>query len=297
MKNPKFRNFFLLTLLALCWGPSFLFIKVAIEHFEPVTLTFLRVGIAAILLYLILRFKKVNLSVAKNLWHHFVFLGFIGSALPFTLFNFAEKTVSSSLAGIFNGMVPLITIVIAHYATKDDKLTKNKFWGAIIGFIGLSILVAPKLFGASATFVGILALMVAVTCYSVAFVYSRKYIKGLNPLISSTMQLSVATLILLPLSLIFESPFQIGHVPAKSILSLLALAVFGTSLAFILLYKIIELTNASYVSMVNYMIPVIGIILGVAILHESLSFSSVVGCLIIMSGVMIANGVFGRRKS
>jgi len=294
MNNHQLRNFFLLILLACCWGPSFLFIKVALEHFEPITLTLYRVGIGAILLHLILRFTKVGFPALKNLWHHFIFLGIVGSALPFTLFNFAEQIVSSSLAAIFNGMVPLMTIMISHFATQDDKLTKNKFWGATIGFTGLAILVAPKFFEAQASVVGIIMLMIAVSCYSIAFVYSKKYIKGLSPLISSTMQLSFATLILLPFAIIFESPSQISHIPAKPIIALKSLAVLGTSLAFILLYKIIELTSASYVSMVNYIIPVIGILLGIVILHESLSWSSIVGCLVIISGVMTANGIFRR---
>lgn len=296
MKNNKFANFALLMLLACCWGPSFLFIKVALEYFEPITLTLYRVGVAAILLHLILRFSKVEFPDLTNYWRHFLFLGIVGSALPFTLFNFAEQTVSSSLASIFNGMVPLMTIIIAHFATKDDQLTKNKFWGATLGFVGLAILVAPKFFGVKATIVGIIMLMVAVSCYSVAFVYSRRYIQGLNPLISSVMQLSFAALILLPFSIIFESPARISDIPAKPVIALLSLSVLGTSFAFILLYKIIELTSASYVSMVNYIIPVIGILLGVVVLHESLSWSSVVGCLVIMSGVMTANGIFKRKK-
>ena len=127
--------------------------------------------------------------------------------------------------------------------------------------------------------------------------YSRRYVKGINPITSSTIQLSFATLVLFIFSVIFEHPGQIVNVPTMPLISLIFLAVFGTAIAFLLLYKILELTSASYVAMVNYIVPVIGVILGVVVLNESLSLSSLVGCVVIIFGVMIANGVFGRMKN
>lgn len=297
MNNPKIRNFLLLMLLAACWGPSFLFIKIGTEYFEPISFTFFRIGIAAILLNVVLLVKKMEVWKYRNLFHHFLFLGIIGSSLPFTLFNFAQKSVSSSLAATINGMVPLITIIIAHFSTSDDRLTKNKLLGAVIGFIGLGVLVMPKLFGVKSTLFGIIALIIAVSCYSTAFVYSRRYVKGINPVIASTIQLSFATLILLIVSVIFENPWKIIDVPTKPLISLISLSVFGTAIAFLLLYKIMELTSASYVSMVNYIVPVIGVVLGVVVLKESLSLTSLIGCVVIILGVMVANGVFGRMKN
>jgi len=290
--NSSFLSAFLLILLACCWGPSFLFIKVAIPYLDPITLTLFRIGVAVILLYLVLKFKGINLPKFGKIWQHFAILGLIGSSIPFSLFNFAEQYISSSLAAILNGMVPLFTIVLAHFSTDNDRLSKSKFWGAIIGFGGLLILVIPKLFEAKATILGVFAILVAVTCYSISFVYSKKNLKGVNPLVSSTSQLMVGTLFLLPLSLIFGNPFNIIYLPILPILAVLSLAFFGTACAFILFYKIIEMASASYVSMVNYMIPIVGMILGIVVLGEDVNLTSIIGCFVIVIGVMSANGVF-----
>lgn len=296
MNYEKLRNFLLLVILACCWGPSFLFVKIAIEHLGPITLTLFRVLIAVVMLYVFLIIKKIQIFRYKHYIPHFLFLGIVGSSLPFTLFGFAEQVVSSSIAAIINGMVPLMTIVIANFAIKDEYLTKNKLIGAITGFIGLAILVAPQLSGSQSSLSGMIMSIVAVICYSVALIHSRKYIKDVDPVISSTMQLSFATLFLFIFAVIFENPLQIVNSEADVIMSVLFLAIFGTFIAFILLYKLLKMTSASYVSMVNYIVPIIGVILGVVVLREDLTLTSVIGCLVIISGVGIANGVFARVK-
>lgn len=296
MKNSQLRNFLLLLLLSSLWGPSFLFIKVAVEHVEPFTITVFRVGIAALLLYTVLKFKKINLPEFGKIWKHFAVMAVFGSGLPFALFNIGEQYVSSSLAAILNGTVPLFTLIIAHFATKNDRLTKAKFYGAIIGFVGLLILVAPSLIGVKATFLGIIAILAATTSYAIGFVYSKKHIIGIKPLVASTSQLFLATLFLLPLSLIFENPSSIISAPNKAILSILGLSILGTAFAFIIFYKIIEVTSATYLSMVNYIVPIFGVILGIVVLGERLSWNSALGCLVILIGVMIANGIFAKIK-
>jgi drug/metabolite transporter (DMT)-like permease len=296
MKNSQVKNFLLLLLLSSLWGPSFLFIKVAVEYVEPFTITTFRVGVASLLLYTVLKFKKINLPKFGLIWKHFAVMAIFGSGLPFALFNIGEQYVSSSLAAILNGTVPLFTLIIAHFATKNDRLTKAKFYGAIIGFVGLLILVLPSLIGVKATFFGIIAILAATASYAIGFVYSKKYIIGIKPLVASTSQLFLATLFLLPLALIFENPSSIISAPNKAILSILGLSILGTAFAFILFYKIMDLTSATYVSMVNYMVPIFGVILGIVVLGERLSWNSALGCLVILMGVMIANGVFTKIK-
>ena len=288
----KLKNFLWLLFLASLWGPSFLFIKIAVAEIPPLTLAAGRVGVAALLLYLILRMQRYNLPQFGPVWKHFAFMGLVHNALPFTLFNWGEQYIDSSLAAILNGTTPLFTIVLAHFLVEDDSLTPSKLVGAIIGFSGLTLLVAPSLLGGmSATGWGLIAVLVAALCYGLAVVYSRLHLRGLPPLVASTAQLTLATLYMLPLAFLVEQPLSLPVPSLTALGAVLFLAVFGTALAFVVYYRLIERTNASYVSMVTYLIPVFGVILGIIVLNEQLTWNAYVGCALILGGVMIVNGL------
>lgn len=292
------RNFLWLLLLAALWGPSFLFIKVAVEDIPPLTLVLARVGIAAILLNLILRSQGRSLPKFGPIWKHVAFMALIHNAVPFALYNWSEQYIDSALAAIFNGVTPLFTIILAHLFVKDDRLTLAKVIGVLIGFGGLFLLIAPSLFeGVRATSLGLIAAAAAAASYGVAMVYSRLYLRGLPPLVAPTAQLSLAALYMLPVSLWFERPFSLAAPSWMAWGSLFVLAVFGTAVAFVVYYRIIEQTSATFVSMVTYMIPVFGIGLGVMVLGEQLDWNAYLGCGLILVGVMIVNGVFDRSST
>ena len=289
------RNFLWLLFLASLWGPSFLFIKVAVEDIPPLTLVVGRVGIAAAILYIILRLQGRNLPAFGPIWKHLAVMAFFQHALPFTLFNWGEQHISSALAAILNGTTPLFTIILAHMLVQDDRMNLAKVIGVLVGFGGLLLLIAPSLLiGLQATTLGLLAVTVAAASYGVAIVYSRLNLRGQPPLVAPTAQLTVATIFMLPLSLFLERPFGLVAPSWSALGSLLALASFGTALAFVVYYYLIERVNATYVSMVTYMIPVIGLILGVLILNESIGWNAYVGCALILIGVMIVNGKFNK---
>jgi drug/metabolite transporter (DMT)-like permease len=289
------KNFLWLLLLAALWGPSFLFIKLAVEDIPPLTLVLGRVGIAAILLNLILRSQGRRLPKFGPIWKHVAFMALVHNAVPFALYNWSEQYIDSALAAIFNGVTPLFTIILAHLFIKDDRLALGKVLGVLIGFGGLFLLIAPSLFeGVQATSLGLIAAAAAAASYGVAMVYSRLHLRGLPPLVAPTAQLSLAALYMLPLSLWFERPFSLAAPSWMAWVSLVVLAVFGTTVAFVVYYRIIEQTSATFVSMVTYMIPVFGVGLGVLVLDEQLGWNAYLGCGLILIGVMIVNGVFDR---
>ena len=294
--NQKIKNLTLFFLLACCWGPSFLFIKVAVQDIPPFIIANLRIAIGGIMLYIILKIRKIDLPKFGSEWKHFAVMGFFSCALPFALFAIGEQYIDSSLAAILNGTTPLFTLMIAHFFTKNDRLTKMKFLGSIIGFSGLFVLVAPSLMEAKATIVGIVAGTIAAASYGVGFVYAKKNIHGLKPLVVPTMQLFLASLFLLPFSLMIENSFVIKDISLPAIASILGLAVFGTALAFVIYYKLIAATSATYVSAVNYLLPIFGVVLGMAILDERLTWNAYLGSLMILVGVMIINGIFNLSK-
>ena len=293
----NWKNFFMLVLLASLWGPSFVFIKVAVESIPPVTLVLGRVGIAALLLYVILRLQNGRLPKSRTTWKHLAFVGLMANTFPFILFAWGEQYIDSALASILNATTPLFTIILAHFFVVDDRLNATKIAGVMFGFFGVVLLVIPSVTdGVQATTFGVLAVACAAAFYGVAIVYGRNHLRGLPPLVAPTGQLLMATLYLLPVSLIWERPWTLPAPELQSIFAMLALAVFGTALAFVVYYKLLEVADASYVSMTTYLMPVFGVILGVLILGESVTLFMGVGCAFILFGVMIVNGVFRNIK-
>lgn len=289
----RLKNFLWLFVLASLWGPSFLFIKVAVQEIPPLTLVVGRVGIAALLLLVILWVQGRRLPKFGPVWIHFAVMALVQNALPFTLFNWGEQYIDSALAAILNGTTPLFTILLAHIFVDDDHLTLGKMLGVLVGFGGLIILIMPSLVGGiEATTWGLMAVTVAAVSYGVAMVYSRLNLRGLPPLVAPTAQLTVATLYMLPLSLLFERPFLLPLPSFAAAGSLFVLAALGTALAFVIYYRLIEQASASFVSMVTYVIPVFGVFLGVVVLNETLDWNAYAGCALILVGVMLVNGVF-----
>ncbi|MBN1994051.1 MAG: EamA family transporter [Anaerolineae bacterium] len=288
-----FRNFLWLIFLACLWGPSFLFIKVAVGDIPPITLAMSRVGIATLLLYAVLRGQGKNLPGPGRIWKHFAVVGFFSNALPFVLFSWGEQYIDSALAAILNGTTPLFTIILAHFFTADDRMTPVKVMGTLVGFAGLSLLISPSLWGGvHATTWGLLAITMAAASYGIGLVYVRRHLRGLPPLVAPTAQLAVATIYLLPLSLLIEKPFRHPLPSWPAVGSLLGLSVLGTAIAFIIYYRLLERTSATYVSMVTYLAPSIGVVLGVVILNEQLGWSAYAGCVLILVGVMVVNEIF-----
>lgn len=288
----NWKNVALMVLLAALWGPSFVFIKVAVETIPPLTMVLGRVAIAAVLLYVILRWQHGRLPRSLDTWKHLSFVALVHNAIPFFLFAWGEQYVDSALASILNGTIPLFTIVLAHFLTQDDRLTGAKVWGVLIGFGGMVILVLPAFqAGVAATMWGVLALVLASFLYGVAIVYARNHLRGLPPLVAPTGQMIMASLFLLPLVVVIEKPWTAVAPSMPSLLATIALGVFGTALAFVVYYRLLERAGASYVSMVAYLIPIFGVALGVLLLDEPLTRQMVIGCSLILLGVMIANGL------
>jgi drug/metabolite transporter (DMT)-like permease len=295
-KKRKFmgmHNFLWLVVLAALWGPSFLFIKVAVAEIPPLTLVAGRVGIAAALLLAMLRLQGGSLPKSRRLWMHFAVVGLFSNALPFALFSWGELYIDSALAAILNGTTPLFTMVLAHFFIADDRLSPVKVAGALLGFGGLALLIAPSLMGGvQATTLGLLAVTAAAASYGIAIVYTRQNLRGLPPLVGPVAQLTMASIYIVPLALIIEQPYRLPMPSWAAAGSLLTLAVFGTAVAFIVYYRLMERTSATYVSMVTYVVPVFGLALGIIVLAERPAWNAYAGCALILAGVMIVNGVF-----
>lgn len=290
------RNLLLLLTLAALWGPSFLFIKVAVEEIPPLTLVLGRVAIGAAFLMGILAIQRRRLPDDRRLWGHLAVVAFLHNALPWVLLSWGEQYIDSALASILNGTTPLFTIVLAHFFVAGDRITASKIIGVLIGFAGLFLLILPSLAGGvQASTWGLIAVTVAAALYGVAMIYSRNNLRGLPPLVAPAAQLLLATLYMFPLALLVDKPWTLDRPSTAATASLLALGVLGTGLAFIVYYRLLETANPTYISMVTYVIPVFGVILGVIILNEQLTWYALAGFALILLGVMVVNGLFANH--
>jgi drug/metabolite transporter (DMT)-like permease len=268
-------------------------IKVAVAEISPITLIAGRVGIAAILLYAILRLGGRNLPRPGRIWIPLAVVALFHTTFPFVLLSWAEQHIDSALAAILNGLTPLFTILIAHILTADDKLTAAKVSGIALGLVGILFFVAPSMRdGVQASTWGILAMILVSASYGFALVYARKHLNHMAGTVVPTAQMILSTIFLLPLVIFVDRPFD-GPLPsAQAIGAVIALAILGTVLAFIVYYRLLRSAAASYVSMVTYLVPVIGVLLGVLILGEHLAWTDFAGFGLIIAGVLIVNGAF-----
>lgn len=290
------KNLALLILLAALWGPSFLFIKVAVEDIPPLTLVLGRVTIGATFLLIVLLSQRRRLPNDRRIWGYLAVVALLHNALPWVLLSWGEQYIDSALASILNGTTPLFTIILAHFLVQGDRMTASKVIGVLLGFIGLFLLILPSLAdGVQASTWGLIAVTIASASYGVAIIYSRNHLRGLPPLVAPTSQLMLATLYMFPLALVVDRPWTLSAPSTAALASLLALGILGTGVAFIVYYRLIETANPTYISMVTYVIPIFGVILGVLVLNEQLTWYALAGFALILLGVMVVNGLFANH--
>lgn len=282
-------SFFDIFLLACCWGPSYLFIKLAVEEMAPITLVMWRIGLSAVLLLLFLVARGIRLPKWGPIWGHLVVMSVIASALPFTLFGFGEQWVDSGLAAMINGTVPYFAAVLGHFWLPDERLNWQKSGGILLGFGGFLLLLLPTILDGhiGGDTWGILAISLACFCYGLSMVYARRYIKGLAPMVAPALQLAIGSLYLVPLSLALEGPVVIQALSWQAIGSVLFLAIPGSAIAFWLYYRIVERHGALVLSTVTFLMPVIGTALGVVVMGEALLWSQLFAFVGILGGMVL----------
>lgn len=294
----KAKSFFLILLCGLCWGPSYLFIKIAVPEIPPITLVLLRVGIAAALLFLVCRLQNHKVFAWRRSWKHFAVMGITLNAVPFCLISFGEVYISSSLAGILNSLTLICTAVIAHFFGKHDPLTKNKILGIIAGLIGLSFIYLPMISqGRIENSIGILLIICACISYGIGTVYVRTHLHTVPGIVALTFQLLIATLVLLPLSLIIDQPFNLPLPSYQPIIGVLGLAFIGTAAGYLFFYRAIQLTGPTYAALSVLLIPIFAMILGKIFLNEQLTWNLYVGTFCILAGVLAINPLLTKKSA
>lgn len=287
------KTWFWIILLALLWAPSFLFMKIAVQEIPPFTLAAGRVLLAAIVLTIVIWQQKLRFPRFGAVWGRFAVLGMFLNVLPYILISWGEQYVDSGLASLLIGTDPLFTMVVAHFLIANDRLTPTKMVGVLIGFVGLGLLAAPQLLdGISATVGGIIAVSLAALSYGIGGVYAKMYQPKTKPLVTTSAQLWLALLFLLPVSLLWERPFTLPTPSLTAVAAIVALAILCTALTHVIYLWRLRSTKVTQLSMIAYLVPIIGLILGIVVLGEHPSWHALLGGTLILLGVMIMNGRF-----
>lgn len=289
-----FQNWIFLILLAVLWGGSFFFVEIALRDFSPFQLVYLRVTLAAVVLAVFVHIRGRRLPKDLISWRNYLVMGLINNAIPFSLIVWGQTQISGGEASILNATTPIFTVLVAHVFTQDEKLSKYKAVGVLIGFSGVFVMMMPTLNGGlSLQGYGQLAVIFAAISYGFSSVWGKR-LSGNTPNVNATGMLICSSFLLLPFVLFFEPNFPV--LPSYSAgLSVLSLAVFCTAFAYILFFKILSSAGATNISQVTLLVPVSAIFLEATILGEHIGFVHIIGMTCIFIGLICIDGRLLKR--
>ncbi len=263
-------------------------IKVAVATLPPISLTAIRILLAAAVLYGVLLLKGEHLPRSGQVWVYCFFIGVMGNGLPFFLIGWGEVQIDSGLAAILMSVMPLATILLAHFFTEGDHLTMSRTVGIAVGFLGVIILVGRgAMEGLGDEIWRELAVAGGALCYAVAAILTRN-VPEASLLGRACAVMICATLQIIPVALVMDEPWLLSPEP----IAWLAAAYLGllpTALATLILFALVAARGASFIAVINYMIPALGVVWGVVLLSETVSTQELLALATILAGIAIAN--------
>ena len=265
-----------------------MWIKIALQEISPVTLVAFRVILGLLFGVGVVVIRKIRLPRGFKSWSPLFILGITNVAVPFFLISWGEQAVDSSVAAILDSTVPLFTILIAHFMLNDDKMTMPKVTGLLIGFAGVVVLLSKDIHESTGTILGQGAIVLAALFYAGSGVYVRRTTQNVPAVLRSMGPLLSASFIMWVTVFITEKPLQIPDLGLTWI-SLLFLGIVGSGFAFVLAFYLIHEIGPTRTSMVTYIFPLGGVILGVAFLNELVTWQLIAGAILIISSLLVAN--------
>jgi drug/metabolite transporter (DMT)-like permease len=292
--------------LAFIWGSSFLFIRIGVEQLSTFQLVFIRTGIAAVGLNIVVYLRGKRLPTDRAGVRDVSILGVVNTVIPFALITWGEKSIESGLAAVLQATAALFTMLVAHFAFADERITRRTVAGLVVGFAGVVVLASRTAGDAVAVdatlhVLGQLAIVLASFCYALGGVYSRKAIqRRLEPIVAAAGAMTVTALISGVLA--YSVPLAGGAAPAALagltphvLGAILTLGVLNTFVAYLIFYATIETLGAARASMVTYVIPAVGLALGALFLDEPVDLRLLTGATMIVGSIGICSAAAGRR--
>ena len=279
-------NYIILVALGVIWGSSFLFLKLALESFEPFTLGAIRLVVGGAMIVGLALLTRQPLPRRLRDWGWIMVVGTIASAIAFGFMNTGQALIDSSEGGIIITTVPLFTLALAHWFT-DDKLTWRKVTGVFVGFAGVLVLFGPTLVsGFAASIIGQSFIIVTAFCYATGGVITRAKLRGVAPLMAAGFSLVFASILMVPAAFIFEQPLAVD--PSRdALMGVFGVSILSTGVAIALLFVLIGRAGPNFASMNNYMAPVVSLLWGAIFLNEPVTAIKIGALLLLLLGIAI----------
>jgi drug/metabolite transporter (DMT)-like permease len=278
-------------LLALAWGCSFAFTSVSLRALTPVQVAAGRIVLGAAALVLLSAVPRTPLPRGRRIWAHLAVVGALLNAVPFVLFAYGQQYISSVLAGIINATTPLATLLVILIAFPEEKPSRERVVGLAVGFTGVCVVLGVWRGFTGGEWNGVVASLVAIGCYGIAFPYARRYVSGSGhpPVPLATGQLVCATMMMVPV-LLLTGTTPHAPVTAGVVVSMLLLGALGSGLAYVMNFHIVAAAGASTASSVTYLTPVVAAAVGVMLLGERVVWNEPIGGVVVLAGIAVAQG-------
>ena len=287
----------LLAALVAMWGSAFLFIKLGVATVPPATLAASRLALGAATLYAVMRWRGLALPPAGSRWLSFGALAIVGNCIPFYLIGWGQQVIDSALAGILMAIMPLATLLLAHFFVAGERMTANRAFGFSLGFVGIVVLMGPAaLAGLGGSLLAVTAqaaVLAGALCYAANSVMARRLIET-DILVASTAVLIVATIAIVPVALILDRPWTLAPSTA-SVVAIVWLGVGPTALATLLYFTLIASAGPTFMSLVNYLSPMVALLAGVTLLGEHPGASAIAGLGLILLGIALSRRHWAAR--
>lgn len=284
--NPKANllNWGLLLSLVALWGTSFLIIAISVKTIDPISIVFYRLVLGALVLALVVFARGESIPREPRIWGGFLLMAIVGNALPFFLITWGQQTVNSGVAGMIMAIMPLMTMVFAHYLVDGETLNRYKIIGFSLGITGIVVLLGPVFEGGGREFWSGLAIFTAATCYAVNSILIKR-LPRFSPMVGACGVLIMASLVILPFWLLLAP--ENNNISQDSMLAVIWLGIGPTGIATILLFSIIDRAGPTFLSTINYLIPVVAFFSGAWLLSEPANWQHYVALTAILGGIAI----------
>ena len=292
------RDWLMLAALVAMWGSSFMFIKLGIATVPTSTLVAARLILGAMILLIVVYLRGARLpplwplrSNGGRVWGNYAILALLGNCIPFTAITWGQQRTDSALAGILMAVMPLATMVLAHFFVKGEHMTRNRVIGFVLGFAGILVLMGPsalnRVAGQSIATWSQLAILLGALCYAANSVLTRILARGDDVLVASAAMLLIASVMALPVALVVDMPWQVA--PSwTSVSAIVWLGVGPTAIATVVYFKLIASAGPTFMSLVNYMSPAVAVFLGVALLGEAPGLHAYIALGLILLGIAVS---------
>lgn len=283
--------------LALVWGASFLFIRVALEGLSPTQVVLGRLVSGAVTIGMIALVTRQRFPRPGPVWGHLAVVAALNCVIPFLLFAWAGQHIASGVASILNATTPLATVLLAVAMLPDERLGAARLGGLLAGFTGVVVVLGPWRGIGESGLLAQLACLGAAACYGLAFTWVRRFVlpRGVEPIAIATAQIGLGAIAMVALApVIATQPIDLDP---RVVGSILGIGVAGTGVAFVWNMNVLAAWGATSASTVTYLVPVIGVTLGIVVLGETFSWNEPTGALVVILGVAIAQGRRRRRRA